>query len=70
MKLLLTKGNDVLLPLWLNFSCYELKVFGDYLTLNKKIEDMPNTVSGLINHIFLRLNREFDDELVKKVESF
>jgi hypothetical protein len=65
--LLLSKGNDVLLPLWLNFACYELKIFGDYLTLNNKIDEMPNTVEGLIGYIFLRLNKEFEDDLIKKV---
>jgi hypothetical protein len=65
--LLLSKGNDVLLPLWLNFACYELKIFGDYLTLNNKIDEMPNTVESLIGYIFLRLNKEFEDDLIKKV---
>ena len=65
--MLLSKGNDVLLPLWLNFACYELKIFGDYLTLNNKIDEMPNTVESLIGYIFLRLNKEFEDDLIKKV---
>ena len=44
-----------------------MKIFGDYLTLDKKIEEMPNTVDGLIGYIFLRLNKEFEDDLIKKV---
>jgi hypothetical protein len=28
---------------------------------------MPNTVEGLIGYIFLRLNKEFEDDLIKKV---
>jgi hypothetical protein len=69
LNLILKKKNDAVTPLWLNFACFELRVFGDHSTLSRKIEELPDTVTGLLSHIFTRLNKEFGDDLVKKVKN-
>jgi hypothetical protein len=51
----------------LNFACHELKVFGDHLTLAKKIESLPSIFNGLIKEIFIRFDKESENNLVKKV---
>lgn len=64
---MLKKSNEGFSPLWLNFACHELKIFGEFTTLNKKIENLPNDLYGIIADILERVNKEFGNNLVKKV---
>ncbi|XP_041355053.1 TPR repeat-containing protein DDB_G0287407-like [Gigantopelta aegis] len=53
-------------PLWMTLMCEELRVFGDFRTINKKIEEMPDSLDGLFGVILLRLQAEDDTGCIKK----
>lgn len=67
MTTLLNKSLDNKLPLWLSYVCNELRVFGEFATINRKIEQLPAELEGLMAHIFDRINSDFRDNIVKEV---
>jgi hypothetical protein len=67
LNLILAKSTQGFTPLWLNFACHELKIFGEFTTLNNKIENLPQDLTGLIANILDRVNNEFGDNIVQKV---
>ena len=67
MNLILSKQVTSRIPLWLSFSCNELKVFGEFATITKKIAELPDELVELIKHIINRVNSEFKDDLIIEV---
>jgi hypothetical protein len=58
------KNNGFLSPLWLSYVCNELKIFGEFSTINKKIENFPIDHTELIVQILKRVNADFPKNLV------
>jgi hypothetical protein len=56
-------------PFWLSFACNELRIFGEFATLTKKIELMPRVENDLIRDVLTRINFELKDELIYEVKS-
>ena len=54
-------------PLWLTIMLEELRVFGDFRTLNDKISRVADSVESLLNDILNRIVSEDNSGLVKKV---
>ena len=54
-------------PLWMTLMCEELRVFGDFQTINKKINEMPDSLNRLFGVIFVRLQNEDNTGCIKKV---
>jgi hypothetical protein len=67
MKLILSKPETSRIPLWLSFSCNELKVFGEFATITDKIAKLPGSLTELIKQIINRVNAEFEDDIVVEV---
>jgi hypothetical protein len=57
-------NNDTLSPLWLSYVCNELRIFGEFTTINKKIENLPIDLTELIVQIFNRVNTDFKDNII------
>ena len=55
------------MALWLSYASEELRVFGDFATLTRKIEGLPETLPGLLSHILDRLITEDTTQLMEKV---
>ncbi|XP_075066984.1 telomerase protein component 1-like [Mixophyes fleayi] len=54
-------------PLWLSLACEELRVFGVFEMLTKKIVGLPDTLQGLLGSIIQRLVQEDQSCRVKKL---
>ncbi|KAM5191660.1 telomerase protein component 1-like [Mantella aurantiaca] len=54
-------------PLWLSLACEELRVFGVFEMLTKKIIGFPDSLQGLLGNIIQRLVQEDQHNLVKKL---
>ncbi|XP_063769466.1 telomerase protein component 1-like [Pseudophryne corroboree] len=54
-------------PLWLSLACEELRVFGVFEMLTKKIMGIPDTLQGLLGSIVQRLVEEDQSCRVKKL---
>ncbi|CAF0741223.1 unnamed protein product [Brachionus calyciflorus] len=67
MRLILEKSSNNLSPLWLSFVCYELRIFGEYTTIDKKIQNLPFNLSELIKNIINRINMDFPNNIIKEV---
>lgn len=67
ISMLLNKTLENKLPLWLSYVCNELRVFGEFSMVNKKIEQLPADLEGLMAHIFNRINSDFRDNIVHEV---
>lgn len=63
----LTAHNGASIPLWLAIACEELRVYGDFSTLTKKIKSIPGTLEGLLSAILDRLLKEDDTNCLHKV---
>ncbi|ESO89196.1 hypothetical protein LOTGIDRAFT_154286 [Lottia gigantea] len=53
-------------PQWVRLMCEELRVYGDFGSLTKKIEELPKTLDGLFSVIFSRLLTEDVTGCIKK----
>lgn len=67
MNLILNKSLENKLPLWLSYICNELRVFGEFATINRKIEQLPSDMESLISNIVSRINSDFRDNIVIEV---
>nr|DBA22784.1 TPA: hypothetical protein GDO54_013786 [Pyxicephalus adspersus] len=56
-------------PLWLSLACEELRVFGVFEMLTKKILEFPDSLQGLLASIIQRLVQEDQSNLVKNLLS-
>lgn len=54
-------------PLWLTMLLEELRMFGDFRTLDLKIEKVSDSVDSLLTDIVNRIIAEDETGLVKKV---
>ncbi|KAM3936475.1 telomerase protein component 1-like [Leptodactylus fuscus] len=54
-------------PLWISLACEELRVYGVFETLTKKIIELPDSLQGLLKSIIQRLVLEDDNNRVKKL---
>ncbi|KAM8960668.1 telomerase protein component 1-like [Pelodytes ibericus] len=54
-------------PLWLTMACEELRVFGEFKMLTKKIAALPDTLQGLLEKIIERLVQEDQTTRVKEL---
>ncbi|XP_068096733.1 telomerase protein component 1-like isoform X2 [Hyperolius riggenbachi] len=54
-------------PLWLSLACEELRVFGVFEMLTRKIMGLPDSVQGLLGSIIERLVQEDQSSGVKKL---
>jgi hypothetical protein len=70
MKLILSKSETSRMPLWLSFSCNELKIFGEFTTITDKIAKLPDNLVDLIKQIINRVNSEFEDDIILEVYRF
>jgi hypothetical protein len=57
-------NNNSLSPLWLSYVCNEMRIFGEFSTITKKIESSPIDLTELIIQIMRRVNADFKDNLV------
>lgn len=64
---MLKKSDAALLPLWLSFACNELRIFGEFTTLTKRIEQLPDNLDALIKFIINRINTDFEGDVVIEV---
>ncbi|KAK7107773.1 telomerase protein component 1-like [Littorina saxatilis] len=60
----MTKVNN---PLWMILMCEELRIFGDFRMMDKKLEDLPDTMDAFLSTVVHRLLSEDDSGYVKKV---
>lgn len=61
---MIDKKGSSKLPLWLSFACNELRVFGEFTTVTKKIQEFPEEFDNLIAHVIQRINSEIKNNLV------
>jgi hypothetical protein len=66
---MLKKSDTALLPLWLSFACNELRIFGEFTTLTKRIEQLPGNLDDLIKFIINRINGDFEGDVVVEVNA-
>ncbi len=67
MNLIMAKAesnNDSLSPLWLSYTCHEMRVFGEFATITNKIENLPIDLTELVIQILRRVNADFKDNVV------
>jgi hypothetical protein len=67
MNLIMAKAesnNNRLSPLWLSFVCNEMRIFGEFSTITKKIENSPIDLNELIVQILNRVNVDFKENVV------
>ena len=57
-------------PLWLYLVCEELRVYGDFRTLTKKVKTVSTSVEGMLSAIFRRLISEDESGHLEKVNTF
>ncbi|XP_050419113.1 TPR repeat-containing protein DDB_G0287407 [Patella vulgata] len=61
---LLVEKEDAGRPLWLSVACEELRVSGDFRTLTKKIETLPQDLTGLTKIVFERISKDYGEDFV------
>ncbi|XP_071981474.1 telomerase protein component 1-like isoform X2 [Engystomops pustulosus] len=54
-------------PLWISLACEELRVYGVFEMLTKKIVELADTLQGLLESIIQRLVQEDDSNRVEKI---
>lgn len=69
MNLLLSKSDSTMSPLWLSYVCNELRVFGEFTTVSKRIEQMSLDLKEILLQIIERINSDFRDNIIKEVFS-
>lgn len=47
--------------------CEELRIYGDFRTLTKRIQSLPESVDGFLRQILERLVQEDETDCMKKV---
>ena len=67
METFLSKSKENFSPLWLNFACNELRIFGEFTTITQKIEQLPEDLSDLISSIMKRIDSEFPSNTISEV---
>lgn len=73
MNIILAKSdqtNNVLAPQWLFHISNELKIFGEFTTVTKKIENFPIGLDELVVQILMRINSDFKNNVVIDVSFF
>lgn len=70
MGLILEKSDRNKSPLWLSFICHELRIFGEFTTINKKINQLDVNLKPLITNILNRIDSDFGNNFVKEVILF
>ena len=65
----LTSHSGATSPLWLTTACDELRVFGDFSRLTRKIQSLGDDFSTLISDILDRILAEDREGLAKEVRS-
>ena len=69
MNLLLSKfESNQMPPLWLNFACNELRIFGEFTMVTKLIGELPSDLKGLLKKVINRINGEFKKDIIYKVK--
>lgn len=68
MNLILEKTSEKKNPLWLSCVCNELRIFGEFTTINKKIQNFPVKLVDLIETIIERINSDFSNDIIKEVK--
>lgn len=66
VKVLLSHRGSAL-PMWLAVSCEELRVYGDFRSLSKKINTLPESLDGLVEEVLSRLLDEDETGLMNRV---
>ncbi|KAM9330793.1 telomerase protein component 1-like [Gastrophryne carolinensis] len=64
---LLVKKHSSANPLWLSLACEELRIFGVFEMLTKKIMELPDSLQGLLESIIQRLVQEDQSSQVKQL---
>ncbi|PVD30644.1 hypothetical protein C0Q70_09917 [Pomacea canaliculata] len=64
MGLLIGKGDSGN-PLYLSIACEELRVFGEFRNLTKKITSLPDDLLGLLKLVIERTTKEYGGDLMK-----
>ena len=54
-------------PLWLYLVCEELRVYGDFRTLTKRVKTVSTSVEGMLKAMLMRLINEDDTGCLEKV---
>ncbi len=62
-----SNSNKKFSPLWLKFACNELRIFGEYTTVTKKIEELSLDMDILVTDIIKRIDFEFQNKSIKEV---
>jgi hypothetical protein len=65
-----SNSNKKFSPLWLKFACNELRIFGEYTTVTKKIEELSLDMDILVTDIIKRIDFEFQNKSIKEVLNF
>ncbi|XP_071942652.1 telomerase protein component 1-like [Antedon mediterranea] len=61
---ILTAKREANLPLYLSLACEEIRLFGVFEELSKKLKSMSQTVSSLLVDIFQRLENDFSKDTI------
>ena len=67
MEILMSKGKNKFSPLWLSLACNELRIFGEFTTVTKMIEDLPEDLDGLVSSIIKRIDSEASNNSIREV---
>lgn len=54
-------------PQWMMWMCEELRIFGDFRMMDKKLSEMPDTMEDFLQLLLKRLLYEDDTDCIKKV---
>ena len=54
-------------PLWMSLMCEELRIFGDFRMMDKKLEGLPSSMDKFLANVVDRLINEDETGYVKKV---
>nr|KAG5694860.1 hypothetical protein BaRGS_028788 [Batillaria attramentaria] len=57
-------------PLWISLMCEELRIFGDFRTMDRKLAELPDTMDAFLNTVIKRLLAEDETGFVKKVSQY
>ena len=52
---------------WLALACNELRVFGEFTMVTKRIAEFPNNTEEMVKYVIKRLNSDFEDEVINQV---
>ncbi|XP_033107315.1 telomerase protein component 1-like [Anneissia japonica] len=61
---ILSSKREANLPLYLTLACEEIRMFGVFEELSKKLKSMAHTVSTLLVDIFQRLEGDFNKDII------